>query len=505
MQKILSLIGVVRLGFQKVFGKVRRFDNSMRKRYRPKRLAIVATAALAISVILQLFIPPYLGMSNDGSYDTVLQDVGLVELKTNERDRYFNYYVRTYGISTQVNPPDTTPWPLRAVVRLAISLDMLMTRDAIFDMRSLAVLYTLAYLLVSFLLVESLLSRISIYSEGVAISVVCVLVLGDTSIVTRLASLYTQPLEWILFIGIVDAVTALARKGGGGLGSLALFVQVCLLMALNRYAALAGLVFSLIYWRMMGLKLDAPIKIVHALMAVSLSVLSVVMTMNMLNTQTIYQKYDQMTRGVLFEASNPEKALANFGIEPRFSILTDTYSDQSFPIAEMDIPALEDGFFDRYTTKDVAVYYLSHPTAMWGLFDVGVHNAFSSRPSYSGNFEKSVGLPARAKSPFPALWSTFKEQVAPKTVGSVFIILMIVVLLRRKKSGANEGWVALNRSLMLVVWVFPAVELGTVLVMSGDSELIREGFLMGVGIDVLVLTFLTEILHRTKIISDEKG
>jgi hypothetical protein len=500
-----SPLSAVRYGLKRVIAAARRFDGSMRERYRPGRLAAVATFALAISLILQLFVPPYLGMSNDGSFDSVLRETGLSELDENDPDRYFNYYERVYRITGRKDGSSTQPWLLRLFVRAAVSLDTFFTRDDTFDMRWLAALYSVCYLGSAYLLMRNLLSQLKAFSAGLILVILCALIMGDTTLVTRFASLYTQPLEWILFINIVNAIYAISRGRNRALGAFALLSAVILLMSVNRYAALAGIVFSVVYWRLAGSRSTVAERTLYASMAVALIMVSVVQTAALVNHQTDSEKYNQMTRGVLFEANNPEEALEEFGIAPRYSILADTYADQSFPIALMDSRALQEGFLDRYETKEVVIYYLWHPASLMGLLDVGIHSVFSSRPSYSGNYEKTVGLPAMAKSPSPALWSTFKEQLAPKTISALLILLMIIVLLRRRKRSQAEEWLGLCRSLLNVALLFSLVELLTVLVMSGDSELVRESFLMGTGIDVLVMVFVTEVLYKTKTIGREEG
>lgn len=504
MKHVMAFLGSIGRLLSRIPAAVRQFNKRMSSRYVPVQLAAVATAVLAVGFAVQIFLPPCLGVSNDGSFDTVLQDVGLTRMDPEDTDAYFSYYEREYFIAPQELKPNTTPWLLRGIVQLAIFLDTAVTGDLVFDMRTLAALYAVMYLTVAFLLLRSLLSRVQQYSEGIALAVVGVLIMGDTAVVTRFASLYTQPLEWILIIGIVDTIFAIARKEGRGCGPVLLCAEVVLLMTLNPYAALAGMVFSLIFWRMTGLKVGGTTRAMYMVMALALTVFSVVQTAHLTTDQPDARKYNQMTRGVLFQSDDPEDALSEFGIEPRYSLLTDTYSDQAFPVALMDSQVLQNGFFDRYNTKEVLIYYLRHPMSMLGLFDIGVQHSFASRPSFSGNFEKSVGLPPMAKSPFPALWSTFKEQSAPKTVGTIFIVLMIIGLLRQRSKDKRDGEIALSRSMIDVVLVFAAVELCTVLVMSGDSELIRESFIMGTCIDVLVLVFLTEVLHKTKVVSKEE-
>ncbi len=500
MKRLMARFGGIKTLYGKIRAAVQRFNSRMSAKYVPWQLAAVATAILAIGLIVQLFLPPFLGMSNDGSFDTVLQDVGLVRMNPDDATAYFSYYERQYVISPQPHTPDTTPWLLKAVVKAAIGLDSLFTRDGVFDMRFLAAIYGVCYLAAAFFLMRGLMSRVQLYSEGIGLAVLGVLMMGDTALVTRFASLYTQPLEWILLIAIVDTIFFIADKEGRGFGPVLLCAEVALLMSVNKYAALGGIVFSIIYWMLTGLKLDGLVRALYMLLAMALTVLSVVQTAHLIQNQTPSQKYDQMTRGVLFQSTNPEDALAEFGISPRFSLLTDTYAQQAFPVALLDSQVIQEEFLAQYDTKEIGIYYLRHPMSILGLFDVGVQQSFAARPSYSGNFEESVGLPPMAKSPFPALWSTFKEQSAPKTVGSIFIVVMVIALLRRRKQGKGDRRIELNRNMLDVVLIFAAVELGTVLLMSGDSELLRESFIMGTSIDVLVLIFITELLHKTKIV-----
>ncbi len=485
-------------------GRVRAFNLRMKNRYEPAKLALVAVAVMAIGFAVQLMLPPYLGVSNDGSYDAVLADCGLSRLNPGDADAYFSYYEREYAISSEFHGEGKTAFLLKFFIRAAVFIDTLFTQDLVFDMRFLAGIYGLLYLTASYLLIKAILQRAAFYAEGVALAVVCVLILGDSALVTRFASLYTQPLEWLLLMGIVDSVFAISNKKGHGMGSLCMCAMTILLMTLNPYTALGGIVFSMVLWRLIAMKLGSVMRAACGFMAVLLTAVSVFSFAKLNSEMTLEQKYNQMTRGVLFQAEDPAKALEEFGIEPRYSVLADTYADQNFPVAYMDSSALKEGFFDRYNTKEVLVYYLRHPTALLGLFDIGIQASFAARPGYSGNFEKSVGLPPMAKSQFLTVWSTFKEQTAPKTVGSVFIVVMVLVLLRRRKKDKRSEEIAMSRSLLDVVLFFAAVELCTVLVLTGDSELVRESFLMGAEVDLLIIVFITETLNKTNVIGQEE-
>lgn len=504
---LMRIIGWIKQGWSFIFGLVRRFDRRMRDQYRPAHLALVVLGVLAIIMSFILFVPPDLGLSNDGSLDSVMADVGLAPVDPDAKEPYFSYYDRLYRVAPDTYPPGTTPMPLKTTVLFAIWLDELLTgHDGVFDIRVLALIYMVLYLTLLFPLVRGVLSRVRMYSEGLVMATVCVLIFGDTTIVVRFASLYTQPPELILMLALVDAAFLIPWKKEAWLPQMSILVACWLLMEVNFYCSLACIVFSMAYWLMLKRQRDFIHRMTYLAAAVVLCFVSVLNGAHMLERQTATEKYDQMTRGVLFQADDPEKALAFFGIEPRYSVLTDTYAAQSFPVADLSSGVLEEGFLDQYDAGEVTLYYMTHPLDLVSLFDVGVHSAFITRSDYSGNYERSVGLPARAKSPFMSIWSTFKEQSAPQTAGLFLLLGAALIFFRRKKKDdtpEGEAETTFTMLCMLLI-VFAIVEMLTVLVMSGDSLLVRQSFLMSVFIDILVVLFLSEVLHKLKIIDVDK-
>lgn len=485
---------------------VHRFDVAMRSHYRPKRLALAALGVIAALLVFMLLIPPYLGLSNDGSLDSVMADVGLARINPQDTTAYFSFYERTYNIEENRDAPGTTPMPLRVVIRAAIMLDTLFTNDAVFDMRFLSALYIIAYLALLYPLLSGMLVRVPVYSEGLLLAILSVLVFGDSTIAVRFGSLYSQPLECLFILAIIDMVFVLSRGKSVGIWMTVLALAVLGMMFINKYCALLGIIAAAMFWRLMDKDYDMPLKMLCICLAFIMAVSSVILTNRLVDQQTRVAKYNQMTRGVLFQADNPTKALEFFEIEPRYSVLTDTYGDQEFPVVLPDDGVLDEGFFDHYDTLAVLRYYVSHPMALMGMFDRGVHQAFITRSDYSGNYEQSVGLPKMAKTPFMSIWSTFKSQSAPQTAGVVLLLALAVVLLRHGKRGKNEDEQAEDRykQLLAVFIIMAVVELLTVVVMGGDSELLRESFAMSLSIDVLAVLFLTELLHRTKNIELDK-
>lgn len=68
---IVKLSGLFVKLYHLILNAIRRFDRAMRKRYRPKHLALMVVLLIAITASITLFVPPYLGLSNDGSFAAV--------------------------------------------------------------------------------------------------------------------------------------------------------------------------------------------------------------------------------------------------------------------------------------------------------------------------------------------------------------------------------------------------------------------------------------------------
>lgn len=192
---IVKLSGLFVKLYHLILNAIRRFDRAMRKRYRPKHLALMVVLVIAITASITLFVPPYLGLSNDGSFAAVLADTGLSRLDPSDTSAFFNYYERVYNVGSSALPTGTTPLVQRMLVRTAVVIDELVTHDGLFDMRFLAAIYLLIYILLLIPMLSKLLGRVKVYSEGLFIAVFAVLIFGDTAMITALPLFTRNPLS----------------------------------------------------------------------------------------------------------------------------------------------------------------------------------------------------------------------------------------------------------------------------------------------------------------------
>jgi hypothetical protein len=152
---------------------------------------------------------------------------------------------------------------------------------------------------------------------------------------------------------------------------------------------------------------------------------------------------------------------------------------------------------------DIASYYARHPGKLLGMIDVSVKSSFSIRRSYCGNYEKSVGLPEKAKSIFWSTWSTFKDTSAPKTVGFLIVLLGGVILLFGKEYSLRpivERRSTIFLDMMLVILIISVSQAIVTIIFSGDAEMIQHCFLVNFGTDIVTYFVFSEVLHKLNII-----
>jgi hypothetical protein len=249
-------------------------------------------------------------------------------------------------------------------------------------------------------------------------------------------------------------------------------------------------------------------RVISILMAFVFSATTLVAYFKLDSDFTLMSKYHSMTRGVLFQANNPEQALNEFGINPAYSVLADTSLYQDYAIIDEQNVLLNNGFYDQYEKLDVYTYYLRHPIHLTAMFDIAIKAVFNVRRDFCGNYEQSTGRPEKSKSLFWSSWSSFKQRSAPKTVGYVIILIVACFMLFGTKGTLGlrkDRQKAIVLDVMIFIICVSFSQAILTIVNSGDAEFVQHGFLIALGIDLLTYFVFAEILHKLNIIEDRGG
>lgn len=501
MIKLLSRI----LSFTAFFSKSRKALNArMRQRFTPRQLAAIAAAVCMLAAILVLFVPPYLGVANDGTVSAIIHESGLRFLSDKEADNYGNYFLRLYG-KGYAQPGAFTLHLL--VIRCAKFLDDLLTRDAFFDVRFLALIYFLFYGPAVFLVIREALERVHNFSEQMVITVLGVIIFSDISLLTYFNSLYPDPLLLILMLYTVGFAMGLQREKTGLISIGLMTLSVCLLCLVRRHCFVVGICFVLVCFALLRALTDSRQRVALLMCSVLIMGCSVYSLFALNDEFTLTSKIHAMTRGVLLQSRNPEKSLQEFGIDGCYAMLTDNSLYDPLPQTREENPLLAEDFTGRYNTGTIGIYYLRHPNAAISMLDIGVKASFDLRRNGCGNYEKSAHMPEGAQSVFWSMYSIYKLRSAPRTIGYLLALILGFILMSGRKTfrtdGIPERFHYVYVCIMGVISASILANLFYIFLRSGDAQIVQYRFLPGICMDLLLYFVLSEVLYRLNILESD--
>lgn len=462
----------------------------------------VSVGVIAIVAAVMLWLPAYLGMGNDGTVTRTMANAGLGYLEA-DRENANDYFTRVY--QTGFAAPEDRSVQL-TMIKLAKSLDDLVTGDQLFDIRFLSALYLLLALPGWALLIHAAVGRANAFVEKCVLAVGCVLVFADVSYITYFNSLYPEAL---LLIGLSyffgGCMNLQKRSRMGVLYWVSIVFGTVLLCATRRHCAivsLAAAIFCIAQFRLsegglerVGIALCAGAVLMAGLWSLAFAE----------NDFDDTSRVHAMTRGVLLQSGNPEKTLTEFGIDGSYAMLTDISLYDRYPLTEESEYYLQNGFLSEYTGADIALYYLRHPGALVSMLDLGVRSAMNTRREYCGNYERSANMPAGARSIFFGAYSVFKSRSLPHTLAFPLLLAIVCGVLSRggwwRKKEPDRFYYVYFCTTMAAAFV-AAAHLTEIVCLSGDAQLTQYNFLAGYSLDCLLLFTLSELLHRLNILEE---
>ncbi len=492
------------------FKKVKQIKNHINKRmegkYSSSLIALVATALAALLMIMILFIPNYLGVADDGSISRVMNSAGIYYMQTEVEDTYNNYFVKIYSnVLSGYQTRDSMVNSQIIIVKAAVYLDNLITSDKFFDIRFLALIYSIFYIPAIYMLIKQACTRVKEFSEGFIIGFAGVLVFTDVGYITYFNSFYPEALWFISFMYCIAAALSFQqnRSGYRDFGSLLVIIIAGIALTTSRgQTAFIAILLAVFCLKLLFIRRSWRWGLICVISAVLLSFVAVICMINMGSDYDDTSKFHAMTRGVLLESNDPGETLTEFGIDSSYEMLADVSSYDYLPVVQATDEILQEGFLNKYTQLDIAVYYARHPGEFLGILDVSIKSCFNIRREYCGNYEKSVGFPERAKSFFWGAWSNFKSNSLPKSLG-YFVFLIVAVVMQFKKGYSIRHYEDRRSTIyldtMIVIVLLCLSQAAITIVNSGDAEMVRHCFLISFGIDLLTYFVFAEIVNRIKI------
>ncbi|WMJ82954.1 glycan biosynthesis hexose transferase WsfD [Oscillospiraceae bacterium LTW-04] len=459
--------------------------------------AAAAVIVAGLILVFTLFIPPLVGMADNGDFYRVINGNGLYKLDRDTPDQFLSYFSSQYGMYQYFNDyEDSLVSSQTPIIHVAVALDRLLTGDdAVFDVRFLAFLIGLWALVALYLLVDYAAWGLE-KRFGYIVAAIAVLIFFDTGYLAYFNSFYAEGLVLVSFLTAMTCALLIRQERYPPYVLLAVYVLsgVVLTCAKQQNAPL-GILLGLLCIPMMrgvpqlGAEVTGRTKAVQrAITGICASLLCFCgVAVYILIPQEFVEinQYHAMTRGVLMSAENPEEALERFDIDPQYSLLDGSIYYERYPAVNVEGDALKEEFFPKYNFISVTVYYLMHPDDLFLMLDEAAKNAYAIRPDAIGNFERSAGREPGQKAAFFTLHSTLKNIIVPKTVGFVLIWLISMLSL-----SFRDRW----RMLVLgCVMLSGFSQVGVSIIGAGDADLSKHIFLYNVAFDYVNFIIISTV------------
>lgn len=497
-QTILSSVGSLIVLFSK---KRYLLNQYMRLHYSAGKLAFFSVLVGVLISVLILFIPPYLGVANDGIGNKKMLESGLSYLDSQTANTSNNYFERVYEQTIQQKEGISAHL---LCVDIAKAVDTYFTKDNLFDIRFLALIYLILWIPGMYLALKAALERVSFFTEGAVLAVLGIIIFSDISYITYFNSLYSDALILICLLYIAGGSMLLHKENKRDKGLIFVITVAGIILILSeKRCFLAGIVIAMFLFAQVRIFAQMEMKLLSVVCGIVLLTGTIIGIYNCGDEFDETAKFHAMTRGVLLQSEDPEDELAHMNIDHSYTVLTDVSLYDAYPIAEISNSLIQNGFLDKYEEEDIMLFYLRHPGALISMWDLGVKAAFDLRRSYCSNYEESAGMPAMGKSIFWSVWSTFKERSAPKTIGYVLILTIVFTVMSGKKVFHKKNiqrWEYVYFTAMLMLVFLCMGDLTYVILKSGDSQFIQYNIISGTVMDLLFYYVMAEILHKLNIL-----
>lgn len=456
-----------------------------RELYKGVPLLTVLTAIVVITVVL--FMQPCIGMEDNGDFQRVTYAQGLYDLPENSDLLYNGYYIREYGIMQYFNEYGTTVYSSQFLfIQPAIWLDKLFTgNDAVFDLRFLAAVLAVYFLIVFYFFLSYLTYRLTLVG-ALAIGAVSIFIFLDTGYTAYFSSFYAEPVAFISLLGCTTCVLLyLDHRYPPTILLVAFLINGIILTFSKQQFAPVGVLLGVMIFLFYRKEQCKWFKSLISVFSLALIVTGAATYLLISASFTNINMYHSMTRGVLMTADNPAKALQSFDIDSQFELLDSTIYFDKYPEIDPENQLLQDNFYSHYNVVSIVKYYAENPKAFTDMLNLAAKSAYRNRPNM-GNYEFSAGFPANTLTDCFALSSKIKLAYTPKTLGFIIIWTALVLALLYKK-----------RKKMLTVFGLIMVGLSQVLVSiigAGDADLAKHIFLYNVAFDVVNVVLIANVI-----------
>ncbi|TXK72367.1 hypothetical protein FU659_31440 [Paenibacillus sp. N3.4] len=454
---------------------------------------------MALIIICLLFVKPYIGMADNGDFFREIHNVGIYDLTTTFEDRHFGYFTRLFGIRQFPYELNTTfISSLSLVIRVALTLDLWLTADNIFDVRMMGVIYTVLFLLAFYMLLKQLTERMK--APLVAITAaISIFIFGDIGYIAYFNSFYGEPASYVFLFLTLAFMFKLLRTSKPSVSNFILFfVCASFFVAAKQQNAPVAILIAIVSVRFFFLRKDKLWRSTVITATTLLIALGGFVFGSITDDIKHINQYHALTRGILADSINPERDVKELGLDPKYSLLGGTTYYDKYVVEPPESDQMNKEFYSKFGYTSIIKYYVLHPDRAFEKLDLAAKNAFAIRPQVIGNYEKAAGKLEGQKAALWSGWSTVKLVIFPKNFKfivffyAIYYAGLVRIYVQRLRSKDTKGMISLE--VFGLIGLIGLAQFGASFLGAGDADMAKHLFLFDVCYDFMFVVILVNFI-----------
>lgn len=470
--------------------------------------SIIALLIVMLTSGYALFVTPLIGLADNGDFARVMMPNGLKHEQQRDDNDFFGYFNYKYDILQYYNEAEESIKSSHSlIIKMAMALDNMFSRDDKFDIRMLAVIYLIILLVTIYWIVEIVEEKVENIKAQYLLAILAAIIFGDVGYTAFFNSFYGEAVAYPFYLlSIVALLKFSLGKQSQTRYLIIYFIASIMLIGSKNQLALNGILSFGLLILIVLFKIDKKKKIVSVALGVVLLGSSFLMFMTIDDNIQLINKYNMMTRGVMLFEPNVQEVAKEIGLNEQYSLLAETIYFDRTPLIHPKDPKLLEEFYPKYNVMSIVSYYVKNPKKFSKVMEFGWKNSFTIRPPALGNFSRDSGRDYGEKTGFFTAWSSFKSKQLPHSADFVHFILLIFLALAINriiiyKAKNTPQIVYYSELVMLYVFLTGLSQLLISFIGAGDTDLQKHLFVTTVSLDLLFyynLAYLISLISKSK-------
>jgi hypothetical protein len=449
---------------------------------KPARAECLVVIFIAIVIAYQIFVPPLIGLADSGDFNRFLGQTGLAHSKTTYEDKYFDFFDSRYSVIAKSSLPGQYSSSSLLLIRAARWLSIRLGGRESFDIRVLAAVRLLPFLLGLWLILVA--SRPLSPVPRSVLAGLLALMFTDAGYIAYFNSFYSEPTA-LLFLALAFGMglVLISGRSSNFLFLVGYFAAIAFVLTSKpQHAPIAPIfcLFGVVMAKHTNYARRYRTAIVLALVVCGITAWYYRRTPFQLRSEVAYLG---LFMDLLPNSSTPREDLAALGLNPDYERFTGTNPyEQDSPFW---LPEIQSDLTKKITSYRLPLFYVTHPARFFDLSKRCIRHAFTLRIARLGYYEAESGKLPRTQG--FGLWSIIRENIFPRSV--LFLALFITsaipaaAIALKSKAGSLK-----TLSLLYVALVGVAAAQFLVAILSqGEMDLAKHLFMFNLAFDACLI------------------